>query len=205
MSASALDHGMAGYADCLRGLVESLGLDGVNVLGLSFGGALAIELSRRHPDIPKTLILVSAYVGWPGSLPADVADQRLAQAMVLADHAPDEFVAALLPTMFVEGAADDVVAEFGESIRAFHALGFRAMARAAAENLRGALPAIGVPTLLLNGADDVQAPLPVAEDLEASIAGSTLVVFPNAGHLCNVDAANDFNNAVRTFLRVTLA
>ena len=53
-----------------------------------------------------TLILASAYAGWAGSLPADVAEQRLQQAQVLANlSSPDEFVGALLPTMFSEAHA----------------------------------------------------------------------------------------------------
>ena len=66
--------GMAGYADCLAAFVEGLGLGPVHVVGLSFGGALALELCRRHPRIPSTLVLVSAYAGWAGSLPADETD-----------------------------------------------------------------------------------------------------------------------------------
>jgi len=95
--------GMAGYADCLAGLVDVLRLDKPDVAGLSFGGALALELHRRHPAIPRTLILVSAYAGWGGSLPADIAEQRLRQALALADLSPDEFIGALLPTMFSDG------------------------------------------------------------------------------------------------------
>ena len=43
------DFGMAGYADCLAGFIARLGLGRPHVAGLSFGGALALELSRRHP------------------------------------------------------------------------------------------------------------------------------------------------------------
>jgi pimeloyl-ACP methyl ester carboxylesterase len=58
-----------------------------------------------------------------------------------------------------------------------------------------------VPTLLVYGDQDVRAPLAVAEDLHAAIAGSSLVVLPAAGHVCNIDAGDEFNAAVRRFLR----
>src|SRR5438094_209451 len=132
--------GMAGYADCLAGFVERLGLDRPHVAGLSFGGALAIEFFRRHPSIPATLILVSAYAGWGGSLRPDVAEQRLQQALTLADLSSEEFVGALLPTMFSAAAPQASVDEFGATLRTFHPAGFRAMARACAEDLRAALP-----------------------------------------------------------------
>jgi hypothetical protein len=71
---------------------------------------------------------------------------------------------------------------------AFHPAGFRAMARASAEDVRDVLPDITVPTLLVYGDGDVRAPLTVAEDLYAAISGSTLVVLPDTGHLCNIEA-----------------
>ena len=69
------------------------------------------------------------------------------------------------------------------------------------EVLRGALSSVAVPTLVVCGNNDVRAPLPVAEDLHRAIPGSTLVVIPGAGHVCNIDAPEAFDNAVRTFLR----
>ena len=143
---------------------------------------------------------MSAYAGWAGSLPADVAQQRLGQALVLADLPPEEFVDTLLPTMFSAGTSQESIDAFGASMRAFHPVGFRAMARASAEDLRDALPSLGLPTLLVCGEHDVRAPLEVAEHLHAEIAGSTLVVLP-AGHVCNVEAADRFNAVVGEFLR----
>ena len=89
---------------------------------------------------------------------------------------------------------------FGASMRSFHPVGFRAMARASAEDLRDALPGVAVPTLLVYGDHDVRAPLAVADHLHEAIAGSKLVVLPGAGHLCNIEAAPAFNDAVRAFL-----
>jgi pimeloyl-ACP methyl ester carboxylesterase len=170
--------GMAGYAECLARFVEVLGLETPHVAGLSFGGALALELFRHHASVPRTVVLASAYAGWAGSLPADVTEQRLQQALMLADLSPDDLVDRLLSTMFSEWTPTERVDAFGTAMRAFHPAGLRAMARASAENLRDVLPLVVVPTLLVYGAGDVRAPLNVAEDLHAAIAGSTLVVLP---------------------------
>ena len=192
--------GMAGYADCLAGFIERLGLEKPHVCGLSFGGALALELYRRHRAIPQTLILASAYAGWAGSLPSDVVAQRVRQAMVLADLSPEELAGTLLPTMFSEGTPAEVVAEFRRSMLAFHPAGLREMARASAVDLRAVLPLIDIPTLLVYGDRDVRAPLTVAQALHAAIAGSTLVVLRGAGHVCNVESSEAFNDAVGRFL-----
>ena len=77
------------------------------------------------------------------------------------------------------------------------------MARASAEDLRGVLPRVNVPTLLVYGDNDVRAPLdrrraPPRRDLRLD-----LVVLPGAGHVCNIEAPEEFNTAVRGFLRET--
>jgi pimeloyl-ACP methyl ester carboxylesterase len=184
----------------MAGFVERLGLENPHVAGVSFGGALALALCRRHPVLPATLTLASAYAGWAGSLPAEVTAQRLRQAMALADLPPAEFMGTLLPTMFSEATPPESVDAFGASMLGFHPVGFRAMARASAENLRDVLPRITVPTLLVYGEKDVRAPLSVAEDLHRSIPGSTLAVLPDAGHVCSLEAPEAFNQTVRRFL-----
>jgi pimeloyl-ACP methyl ester carboxylesterase len=94
----------------------------------------------------------------------------------------------------------ETVDDFRASMQAFHPRGFRALARASAEDVRDVLPNIDVPTLLAYGDRDVRAPLTVADALQAAISGSSLVVLPDAGHVCNVEAPDKFNVAVRDFL-----
>lgn len=192
---------MPDYADCLAGFVDALGLGRPHVAGLSFGGGLALELYRRHPTIPITLVLAAAYAGWAGSLPPEVVEQRLRQSLQLADRPPDQFVRAMIPTLFSESASAERVDEFAAIMSEFHAAGFRAMARSLAEaDLRDVLPRIDVPTLLLYGDKDVRAPLNVAEDLHAAIPTSRLVVMPGVGHMSSLEAAERFNAEVRSFL-----
>ena len=189
------------YADCLAAFVNALELGRPHVVGLSFGG-LALELYRRHPEIPTTLVLAGAYAGWAGSLPPEVVEQRLQQALQLADLPSEHLVRAVVPTLFSESASPELVDEFAASVSEFHPAGLRAMARSFAEaDLRDVLPRIGVPTLLLYGDQDVRAPLNVAEDLHAAIPGSTLVVLPGVGHVSSVEAADRFNAELRAFLR----
>jgi pimeloyl-ACP methyl ester carboxylesterase len=195
--------GLDGYADCLAGFLEKLGLDTACVAGLSFGGILALALQRRHSAMSSALVLASAYAGWAGSLPPDVAGQRLRQALALADGTPEAFVGALLPTMFSKTMPRETVDAFRAGMRAFHPRGFRAMSRASAEDVRDVLAQVDVPTLLVYGDRDVRAPLTVAEALQAGISGSRLVVLPDAGHACNIEAPDEFNDAVRDFLHRT--
>jgi len=193
---------MADYADCLAEVIGALDLERPHIAGLSFGGALALELYRRHPAIPRTLVLAGAYAGWTGSLLAEVTEQRLRRSLELADQAPAEFVNAMIPTLFPESTPKPVVDGFSAIAAEFHPDGFRTMARSLAEaDLRDVLPAIRIPTLLVYGDRDVRAPLDVAEALHAAIPESRLVILPGVGHMINVQAGDQLNDEVRRFLR----
>ena len=75
------------------------------------------------------------------------------------------------------------------------------MARTSAEDLRDVLPNINVPTLLVYGDKDVRAPMTIAEHLHAAIPNARLVVLRGTGHLCNIEAPDEFNATVRSFIR----
>ncbi len=193
---------MPDYADCLAGFVQGLDLGRPHVLGLSFGGALALEFYRRHPTVPRTLVAASAYAGWAGSLPGEVVEQRLQQTIPDLDLPPDHVVAKYIPGLLTQSAPSALFDEVAAIMLDFHPAGMKAMTRALAEaDLRDVLPRIDVPTLLLYGDKDVRSPLKVAQDLHARIPRSRLVVIPGVGHLNNVEAADRFNAEVRTFLR----
>jgi pimeloyl-ACP methyl ester carboxylesterase len=190
------------YADCLAAFVDGLGLERPNVLGLSFGAVLALELYRRHPLVPRALVLASAYAGWAGSLPARMVDLRLEQALREADLPADQFVPGWIPGLLAGSAAPELVADVVAMMSEFHPAGYRVMAHGLAEaDLRDVLPRIDVPTLLLYGDADRRSPLTVAEDLHTRIPASGLVVLPGVGHLNNLEAAEIFNAEVRGFLR----
>jgi pimeloyl-ACP methyl ester carboxylesterase len=64
--------GIDGYAACLARFIEALRLGPVHVVGLSFGGALAIAFQRRHRSLARSLVLASAprRTRWPEHHPA---------------------------------------------------------------------------------------------------------------------------------------
>ena len=190
------------YADCLAGLVSGLKLDPLDVVGLSFGGALALEFFRRHRRRVRGLFLAGAYAGWAGSLPPETVDSRLRTCLQASRLSPAEFASAMLPSMFSATATADRVAEFAANVAAsLHPSGFRAMARASAEaDLRDVLPTIDVPTVILHGDEDVRAPREVAEALSAAIPNSHLVVLAGVGHASCVEAPERFTAEVQAFL-----
>jgi pimeloyl-ACP methyl ester carboxylesterase len=190
------------YADCLATFVRAVGFPEAHLVGLSFGGALALATYERHRSLPCSLVLVGAYAGWAGSLPPEEVDERLRLSLRLAELPPEELADALLPSMFSANAPAAAVAEFIASLRAVRPAGFLAMARSSAEaDLRPMLSDVDVPTLLLSGDQDVRAPLAVAEAIHTGVAGSRLVVMPGVGHVSSVEAPELVTREIRGFLR----
>jgi pimeloyl-ACP methyl ester carboxylesterase len=63
------------------------------------------------------------------------------------------------------------------------------------------LPKIGVPSLILVGAEDAITPVADSEKMHQAIAGSRLVVLENAGHVSNLERTEQFNEALLGFMK----
>lgn len=190
------------YADCVAELIEALQLDRPHVLGLSFGGGLALELYRRHRELARSLVLASAYAGWAGSLPSDQVEERRRHAVQNARRPPADWARDLLPGLFTDCAPPEVVEELVSVMLDTRPAGMLPMLHGFAEaDLRDVLPEVTIPTLLLYGELDRRSPLSVAEHLHHEIPTSRLVVLPDVGHASNLETPDAFNDAVRRFLR----
>ena len=67
-------------------------------------------------------------------------------------------------------------------------------------DLRDALPRIGVPTLVLAGSLDRNAPPAGMRRMAGRIPGAEYIELSGAGHLAHLEQPAAFNAAVRTFL-----
>jgi poly(3-hydroxyalkanoate) depolymerase len=68
--ATILPRSFRGLARLVVRLLDVLGYERVDVLGVSWGGGLAQELARRHPTRVRRLVLAATSVGW-GMIPGD--------------------------------------------------------------------------------------------------------------------------------------
>jgi pimeloyl-ACP methyl ester carboxylesterase len=194
--------GRTDYGDCLAGFVTALGLRRPHVLGLSLGSVLALELYRRFPELPASLVLASAYAGWAGSLPPDEVERRIERASNDLELPPEQWVQGYLPEMFTPSVPRDVLDEAAAMMLDTRPEGMRAALQAFGRaDLREVLPTIAVPTLLLYGELDPRSPPHVAEDLHARIPASTLAVLPGSGHDSAMETPDRFDSEVRRFLR----
>jgi pimeloyl-ACP methyl ester carboxylesterase len=193
--------GLPDYADAVAALLTELGLGPAHLGGLSWGGTLALETYRRHPDLVATLVLADTYAGWKGSLPAAEIQARVegVRAMVAA---PRDRFDPTLPGLFAgEPPAEFVplLAEMAADVRPGPLL--EQLLVMADADLCDVLPTVRVPSLLIWGELDARSPLDVAHQLEQGIPGARLVVYPGAGHVTNLELPDEFNASVREFCR----
>jgi len=196
------DYGLSDYADDLAGLLEKIGVDDPIILGISFGGGLAIEFFNRHPDAAKALILVSAYAGWAGSLSEDEVARRVEKGRAQSTMDPAAVAEMWLPSLFYKSPSQEKIEKEKEIISDFHPKGSQIMLEAFAKaDLRDVLPNIDVPTLLLYGEEDVRSPTHVAKEIHEGIPNSTLIFVEDVGHLINIEAPELFDLEVRRFIK----
>jgi pimeloyl-ACP methyl ester carboxylesterase len=177
-------------------LFEALGLDGVPVIGHSFGGMTAAELAAHVPKRVSKLVLIAPVGLWndaypvtdffaalphelPGLLFADTSHPA-AQAMAPADGEPD--VEALVP--IVRGMT--TLAKF------LWPIPDRGLARR--------LRRITAPTLVVWGEKDTLAPVQYADDFVSGIPDARKTVFPDAGHMVTLEALGEVSSAIDDFL-----
>lgn len=189
------------FGSCLASFIDAIDLRQPHVLGHSWGSALALELYRQHPSVPRTLSLVGAYAGWAGSLPAEEVATRLRFALDVAQQS-GAFEPTSIPGLFSDVMPVNRAEELATIMSEIRPVGTRVMAHALAEaDLREVLPRIEVPTLLLYGDADERSPLRVANELHDAIGPSMLVVLSGVGHECYLEAGPAFDTTVRKFLR----
>ena len=196
------DYSIPGYADQVAGLLDALGTGPVVLGGLSMGGYIALDLVHRRPELVRALVLADTRAE------ADTEEgrqRRADQQTFLAGGGERSSLA--------DGLLDALISKRGperesavEQARSF-------MLATPVEGWIGALEAmrtrgdatpwlgdIAVPTLILVGEDDNLTPFTAATHLADHIAGSELVVVPEAGHLSNLEDPHSFTMALSRFL-----
>lgn len=190
------------WADWLAEFIEVLDLAPAHVGGLSFGGGLALELFRLHAEMVRSLILMSAYAGWRGSLPAEEVHERLELTRRNTELPSGEWAPALIDTLVPEGSSAALADELAAMLADFHPAATRTALEAFAEaDLSDTLSEVDAPTLLLYGELDVRSPQAVWQPIHDGIADSQLVLIPDVGHMVDMQAPERCNAEIRAFLR----
>jgi 2-hydroxymuconate-semialdehyde hydrolase len=183
-------------------LLDELGLDRVDIVGNSFGGAIALALAIAHPQRVRRLVLMgSVGVSFPIT---EGLDRVWGYQPSLA-----EMRAMLDIFAFDRGLVTDELAElrhrasirpgFQESFSAMFPAPRQAHVDALASD-EAAIRALPHETLVIHGRDDRVIPLEASLRLAGLIDRSQLHVFGRCGHWTQIEHAARFNRLVGDFL-----
>ena len=184
------------------GVLDALGLEKADVVGNSFGGALALALAIRHPHRVRRLVLMGS-VGVPFPITHGLD--------AVWGYTPSlENMRRLLDLFaYDRGLVNDELAQlrYAASIRPGFQESFGAMfpaprqqwvdAMASAESDIRALPH---QTLVIHGREDQVIPLQTSLTLSNWIPRSQLHVFGQCGHWTQIEHAARFSRLVGDFL-----
>ena len=194
---SPLPLGFPPLAWMLAQLLDDLGYRQVDVLGFSWGGALAQQFAAQHRGRCRRLVLVSTSTGVM-SIPGN--PKVLAKMMRVESFYDPKAAAALLY------GGDD--AEHTEDVRRLFrhtkvtGISLAYLYQMAAVGCWASLPLLWMirqPCLVIAGADDAIVPLVNARLLAGLIPHATLHVFAG-GHVEPLAAPKDFAPIIMTFL-----
>ena len=193
---------MSGLAELVRELMDVLALERADVLGYSFGGALAQELTRRAPERVRRLVLCATGPGLGGVPPKPLA------ALMLATPARYYHPRLLeLSVPLIAGGRtrrDPAVLAANAGARLAHPPGpvgyaYQLYAAAGWTSLPW-LHRLAHPTLVVGGDDDPAVPLPNGRLLAARLPNGRLHVVRGGGHLFLLDQPGDAAPQIDAFL-----
>lgn len=193
------------YADDIIAILDELGVAEATVVGLSMGGYIAMALLRRRPDRVRGLALVST----KATADTETAKQGRNDLIALVERdGPAAVADKLLPNMLTERTRTEnpeltlFVREMMASSTT-EGIATAAMALRDRPDSMDTLATATVPALILVGRDDTVTTINDAHMMNQAIAGSRLVVIPDAAHLVNLEQPAEVDRALLNFLDET--
>ncbi len=186
-------------------VIDHLGLERPSVLGLSFGGAVALELASRRPYGLTSLIVTGVEARFRHSLAASIARRVLERFVIPSDSGfVNQFFNLLHGGIPQPGPLVDFVVErcwdTDQSVLA------RRLALVESLDLSDRLDDVRTRTLVIAGARDVVVPPARQRELAEALPDGRFVRIEGAGHIGFLSHAAEFARAVeRDLARVAHA
>jgi 3-oxoadipate enol-lactonase len=193
------------YADFLAAVLGGLP-QAAGLAGFSMGGYAALALARRRPETLAALALVDTRAepdDEAGRARRDeaIATLRSAGVAPIADSMIEKLLtpASLGNKDLVERVRRIILRQKPETVEA------DLLALRDRPDARPGLASIGIPTLVVVGAQDVLTPPPDSQAMADAIAGARLAVIPGAGHLAPMERPGAVATALGEFFASTLS
>ena len=193
-----------GYADDVLDVVHALDLHDVVFVGHSVSSMIGVLAANREPDRFARLVMIGPSPRYLNDAPdytggferADI--DGLLETM---DHNYIGWANFLAPAIMKNPERPELGAELTESFCSTDPKIARRFAEATffADN-RADLPALQVPSLILQCSDDLIAPLAVGDYLHAALPASTLRVMAATGHCPHMSAPDETIALMRDWL-----
>lgn len=198
-------YSITGYADQVAGFLNAINVTRAHVAGVSLGGAVALQLAARHPDLVASLGLHSTWHVSDGYLITVVTMWR-----ELARHAEtvaDAVIGGIFPFCFTPemyAQRPDFVQTLTEFVRSRPAQPLEAFLSQSdaviGHDASAVLGQVRAPTLITVGAHDLVCSTRFAEPMADAIPNAELVVFDHLSHAGLHEDPEAFNNATLDFL-----
>ena len=191
-----------GLAQSCIALIEALKCGTVTLVGHSMGGMVAQEVVARRPELVDKLVLCGTSPSF-GKPDGDWQREFIAQrtAPLDAGKTMADLAETLIPQMVGPGSLPEGVKLATHCMAQVSPATYRrALEALVSFDRRANLPAVRVPTMLVAGEHDRNAPPAVMKKMAAAIAGSTYIEMHGIGHLQNLEAPEDFDRLLLNFL-----
>ncbi|MEO5672245.1 MAG: alpha/beta hydrolase, partial [Ramlibacter sp.] len=191
-----------GLAQSCIALIDSLQCGDVTLVGHSMGGMVAQEVVARRPELVNKLVLcgTTASFGKPdGDWQREFITQRTAP--LDAGKSMADLADILVPQMVGPGSLPEGVRLATVCMSRVPAATYRrALEALVTFDRRADLTRIRVPTLVVAGEHDRNAPPAVVRKMADAIPRSTYIAMRGIGHLQNLEAPDEFDGLLLNFL-----
>ena len=194
------------HSQDLYALLRFLQVDKAHIVGLSFGGAIAIDFALDHAQMVDHLILAATGTSSDARGEANLAGIAALTDFVKTNGIQQASQLILNMPSFISKdntAAHEKIRQIYQDNRDVFESGFPLVAlwQPSSPPASERLAEISARTLILMGENDNPAYKEITEKLCAGIRGAKRVVIAGAPHLINLDKPKEFNQAVLEFLR----